>query len=88
MYIIHCALLCILYSDSIQFLFSSQINKLKYLFQLSFNSVVRSLFNRFLIIVQYADPGNVFQVFCSCKELTITCNLESNNFNTGTFNSP
>ncbi len=33
-----------------------------------FNSIVRLLSNHCLIIVQYSDPGNVFQVYRSPKE--------------------
>ncbi len=36
-------------------------------------------FNDCLISVHYSDNGNVFQVFRSRKEVTITCNLESTN---------
>ncbi len=53
-------------------------------FQLSFNSVVWSLLNYYLLIVQYSDPGNVFQVFLSRKEGPITWNLESINIKSST----
>jgi hypothetical protein len=65
----------------------SQFIQFKFLFRLSFNLVVRSLFNFYSIIVQllfsililemysrYFDPIEV-----NCKEVTITCNLESIN---------
>jgi hypothetical protein len=65
----------------------SQIIQFKFLFQLSFNLVVRSLFNFYSFIVRllfsllilemysrYFDPIEV-----NCEEVTITCNLESLN---------
>jgi hypothetical protein len=45
----------------------------KCLFSLNFqllNNIVQLLYNYCSIIVQYSYPGNVFQVFRSCKEVT------------------
>jgi hypothetical protein len=42
------------------------------------------IFNQCPIIVQYSDPGNVFQICQSRKEVTFICNLESINIKAST----
>ncbi len=74
MYIVHCAFT--VYSCNSICFFSFWSVKLS-VQMLCFNQL-SILKQYYLIIVQYSDPRNVFQVFQSCKEVTITCNLESN----------
>jgi hypothetical protein len=79
MYIVYCAL--IVYSCipiQLNFFPFIQSNILNILFKCFVSINFRSqtlLFDYFPIIVQYSDPGNVFQVFRSHKEVTIICNL-------------
>jgi hypothetical protein len=87
LYIVH--LLYILHSDSIRFtLFCSVKHSFQMLCFSQLSMLKTILFDYFfyscLIIVQYSDPGNVFQVFWSCKEVTIICNLKLTNISTNT----
>ncbi len=78
--------------DSFQFFFAlfNQIFSPKVCFQLTFiqqhcSIIVWLLFEYCLIIVQYSDKGNMFQVFQSRKEVPITYNLESINNKSSTW---
>jgi hypothetical protein len=81
MYVIYCVF--IVYSAfrlvSVFLSFVQSNLQFKYLFSVKFqvNSFVQSLLEFHLIIVQYSYPEIVFQVYQSCKKVTITCHLES-----------
>jgi hypothetical protein len=84
-YIVYCAfaVYCCIPTrcDSLPFVQSNILFKYFVSINFHFWSI---LFNYWSIIVQYSDPGNVFYVFRSRKEVTITRNLESININTST----
>ncbi len=85
-FIIH--LLHILYSDLIQFLFFHSVKTFSSNACFSYLSISRQycliILWLMLVFVQYYEPGNVFQVFRSHKEVTITCNPESINIKSST----
>jgi hypothetical protein len=84
MYIIHCALseysafrlISVVFFYKVKS-FSLNVRLSLLLVQQHCSIIVRLLSDYCSIAVQYSDPENVFQLFWSFKEVTITYNLES-----------